>query len=137
MDRDEVLEVFRSHNAMLDGHFLLSSGKHSPQYLQCALVLSDPAAAVGYLLRYPQDHTTIIEAVNGGQTLPRKLRWKWAESGVYVYQPPDYQWSTPMCADKTEPDPYPNDVHENLRIDGQPWLWHKNFCNSPVKYKND
>ncbi len=43
MDQDKVLEIFRAHGAILDGHFLLSSGKHSPQYLQCALVLSDPA----------------------------------------------------------------------------------------------
>ena len=43
MEQDEVMEVFRAHGAILDGHFLLSSGKHSPQYLQCALVLSDPA----------------------------------------------------------------------------------------------
>src|SRR5688572_32405451 len=31
--------------ALLDGHFLLSSGLHSPRYLQCARVLMDPALA--------------------------------------------------------------------------------------------
>jgi orotate phosphoribosyltransferase len=41
----ELLELFREHGALLDGHFLLSSGLHSRQYLQCARVLMDPALA--------------------------------------------------------------------------------------------
>lgn len=43
MTRDEVLEQFRAAGALLDGHFLLSSGLHSPVYLQCARVMMDPA----------------------------------------------------------------------------------------------
>ncbi|RMF08203.1 MAG: orotate phosphoribosyltransferase [Alphaproteobacteria bacterium] len=42
MDQDEVLRHFREAGALLEGHFLLSSGLHSPKYLQCALVMSDP-----------------------------------------------------------------------------------------------
>lgn len=45
MTRDEVLKEFREAGALLEGHFLLSSGLHSPQYLQCALVLQDPKRA--------------------------------------------------------------------------------------------
>ncbi len=45
MDQEEVLRHFRDAGALLEGHFLLSSGLHSPKYLQCALVLSDPARA--------------------------------------------------------------------------------------------
>ena len=41
----QVLEEFRSAGALLEGHFLLSSGLHSPIYLQCARVLMDPARA--------------------------------------------------------------------------------------------
>jgi len=37
------LQAFTDAGALLDGHFLLSSGLHSPRYLQCALVLQDPA----------------------------------------------------------------------------------------------
>jgi orotate phosphoribosyltransferase len=40
-----VLTMFRESGALLDGHFRLSSGLHSPGYLQCALVLQDPARA--------------------------------------------------------------------------------------------
>jgi len=40
-----VEALFRAHDALLDGHFLLSSGLHSDRYLQCALVLADPDAA--------------------------------------------------------------------------------------------
>ena len=42
---ESVLELFRSTGAYLEGHFRLSSGLHSAEYLQCALVLQHPAAA--------------------------------------------------------------------------------------------
>jgi orotate phosphoribosyltransferase len=42
---DPVLSLFMERGALLDGHFLLSSGLHSPRYLQCARVLMDPEAA--------------------------------------------------------------------------------------------
>ncbi len=42
MDRDEALRIFRETGALLEGHFLLTSGLHSPQYFQCALVLQYP-----------------------------------------------------------------------------------------------
>ena len=45
MTRDEVLDLFRRSGALLEGHFRLTSGLHSPGYLQCALVLSQPASA--------------------------------------------------------------------------------------------
>jgi orotate phosphoribosyltransferase len=49
MTRDELLDVFRRSGALLDGHFRLTSGLHSPGYLQCALVLQHPehAGALG------------------------------------------------------------------------------------------
>ena len=45
MTQDEVLNEFRAAGALLSGHFILSSGLHSPNYLQCARVLMDPARA--------------------------------------------------------------------------------------------
>jgi len=42
---DEVLAEFRDARALLEGHFLLSSGRHSSRYLQCARVLMEPARA--------------------------------------------------------------------------------------------
>ncbi len=45
MDDREVLEIFRQHGALLEGHFLLSSGLHSDRYIQCALVLQHPEVA--------------------------------------------------------------------------------------------
>jgi orotate phosphoribosyltransferase len=41
MTRDEILQHFRDAGALLEGHFLLSSGLHSPVYLQCARVMMD------------------------------------------------------------------------------------------------
>jgi orotate phosphoribosyltransferase len=41
----EVIEKFKTAGALLEGHFVLTSGLHSTTYLQCALVLQDPASA--------------------------------------------------------------------------------------------
>ena len=43
MSEPEVLAEFRAAGALLQGHFVLTSGLHSPFYLQCARVLMDPA----------------------------------------------------------------------------------------------
>jgi orotate phosphoribosyltransferase len=45
---DEVIERFRRTGALLEGHFILSSGLHSQSYLQCALVLQHPAEAEAF-----------------------------------------------------------------------------------------
>src|ERR1700676_1449467 len=45
MTRDELLDLFRRSGALLEGHFRLTSGLHSPGYLQCALVLQHPQHA--------------------------------------------------------------------------------------------
>ena len=45
MTSDEVIQKFKDTGALLEGHFLLSSGLHSPVYLQCALVLQHPREA--------------------------------------------------------------------------------------------
>jgi orotate phosphoribosyltransferase len=45
MNDDLILAEFRAAGALLEGHFILSSGLRSPRYLQCARVLMDPARA--------------------------------------------------------------------------------------------
>ncbi len=45
MTENEILAEFRASEALLDGHFILSSGLRSPRYLQCARVLMDPRRA--------------------------------------------------------------------------------------------
>jgi orotate phosphoribosyltransferase len=45
MTNDEVLAEFKAAGALLEGHFILTSGLRSPRYLQCARVLMDPARA--------------------------------------------------------------------------------------------
>ncbi len=45
MTRDELLDLYRRSGALLEGHFRLTSGLHSPGYLQCALVLQHPQHA--------------------------------------------------------------------------------------------
>jgi orotate phosphoribosyltransferase len=44
----EVLDTFKRAGALLEGHFLLSSGLHSPIYLQCALAMQSPAVAAEF-----------------------------------------------------------------------------------------
>ena len=45
MNQEQILDHFRQAGALLEGHFLLSSGLHSPVYLQCARVLQNPKRA--------------------------------------------------------------------------------------------
>lgn len=45
LEGDEVTALLRESGALLEGHFLLSSGLHSPYYLQCARLLMDPKLA--------------------------------------------------------------------------------------------
>jgi orotate phosphoribosyltransferase len=45
MSDDDILAEFRAADALLEGHFILSSGLRSPKYLQCARVLMDGARA--------------------------------------------------------------------------------------------
>jgi len=45
MTDDEILAEFRQADALLEGHFILSSGLRSPRYLQCARLLMDPSRA--------------------------------------------------------------------------------------------
>ncbi len=40
---EESLKILKNTNALIEGHFILSSGLHSPQYVQCAKLLSKPA----------------------------------------------------------------------------------------------
>lgn len=48
MTSEQILEHFRASGALLEGHFLLSSGLHSPRYLQCALALQYTADAANF-----------------------------------------------------------------------------------------
>ena len=45
MNESQILDIFRKHGALLEGHFILSSGLHSDRYIQCALVLQHPRVA--------------------------------------------------------------------------------------------
>ena len=82
MTESEVLTLFRRSGALLEGHFRLSSGLHSPGYLQCALVLQHPrdaealGAAVGSLVRSLGAVTVLSPALGGiviGQEVGRAL----------------------------------------------------------------
>ena len=48
MKQEKVIEVFKSTGALLEGHFILSSGLHSRVYLQCAIALQTPVVAAEF-----------------------------------------------------------------------------------------
>lgn len=48
MNSEQIIQHFRDTDALLEGHFILSSGLHSPKYLQCALALQYPADAAKF-----------------------------------------------------------------------------------------
>lgn len=45
MTREEILQIFRETGVMLEGHFLLTSGRHSDKYMQCARLFQYPDVA--------------------------------------------------------------------------------------------
>jgi orotate phosphoribosyltransferase len=59
MTQEEILALFKTSGALLEGHFRLSSGLHSSRYLQCALVLQHP------------DHATALGSALGALLLKR------------------------------------------------------------------
>jgi len=64
---DQILAEFRAADALLEGHFILSSGLRSPRYLQCARVLMDPARAErlarALAAKLPADQREAIDVV--------------------------------------------------------------------------
>jgi orotate phosphoribosyltransferase len=67
MTESEVLAEFRASDALLQGHFVLSSGKHSANYLQCARVLMNPERAsrlaIALAQSLPRDVRAAIDIV--------------------------------------------------------------------------
>lgn len=82
MDNTNIFDIFLKTNALLNGHFLLTSGRHSNQYFQCALVLQYPQyneiickLIADYFKSYEID-TIISPAIGGicvGQEVARQL----------------------------------------------------------------
>ena len=64
MDNKEIIEIFKDTGALLEGHFILTSGRHSPSYFQCARVLQHPKYLTCFAAMIA-DHfkSTKIEAV--------------------------------------------------------------------------
>ena len=77
LNHDDVLNEFRAAGALLEGHFVLSSGLHSSRYLQCARVLMDPARA-DRLCR------SLVEKVKAGTIGPIDMVASPAMGGVVV-----------------------------------------------------
>jgi len=82
MTRDELLDLYRKSGALLEGHFRLTSGLHSPGYLQSALVLQHPqhaevlGRALGDRVRDLRPTVVLSPALGGvviGQEVARAL----------------------------------------------------------------
>jgi orotate phosphoribosyltransferase len=78
MMRDELLDLFRRSGALLEGHFRLTSGLHSPGYLQCALVLQHPqhADALGAAIAERTRHlrpTVVLSPALGGVVIGQEV----------------------------------------------------------------
>ncbi|WP_454598876.1 orotate phosphoribosyltransferase [Qipengyuania sp. SM2507] len=67
MNDEHIIADFRSSEALLEGHFLLSSGRHSGHYLQCARVLMNPDRAArlarGLCQKLPRDIRSQVDLV--------------------------------------------------------------------------
>lgn len=85
MTNQNILEIFLKTNALLNGHFLLTSGRHSTQYFQCALVLQYPefneiiCSKIADHFRSTEIDVVISPAIGGivvGQEVARQLNKK-------------------------------------------------------------
>src|SRR3954462_5774250 len=95
MTEDQVLAEFRAAGALLEGHFILSSGLHSPLYLQCARVLMDSAraarlaealaAAIPAALRSRID--TVASPAIGGVIIGHEIVRPLGAESVFVERP--------------------------------------------------
>ena len=61
MSEEDLLSLFTSRGALLEGHFQLSSGLHSPRYLQCARLLMDPEQASRLGARLAEELRKVLE----------------------------------------------------------------------------
>ena len=81
MKREEIIEEFTRCGALLEGHFILSSGLHSNQYLQCALALSEPkrakklSSALGKKIResFDQKIELVVSPAMGGLIIGHEI----------------------------------------------------------------
>src|SRR5260221_13222723 len=72
--REAVLDLFRSTGAYLAGHFRLTSGLHSPAYLQCALVLQHPRIAEDLGRRLAEAIAALVETERIGVVASPPIR---------------------------------------------------------------
>jgi orotate phosphoribosyltransferase len=87
--REEILRLFEERGALLEGHFLLSSGKHSSRYVQCALVLQDPEATArlcAVLARAWQEQSVgaVVAPAVGGIVLSYELARALGARGLFM-----------------------------------------------------
>ena len=95
MTEDEVLAEFRAADALLEGHFILSSGLRSPRYLQCARLLMDPARAAriarALAARLPEETRNAIDIVispaMGGVIIGHEIGRALGRPAVFVERP--------------------------------------------------
>jgi orotate phosphoribosyltransferase len=95
MTQEQILDHFWETNALLEGHFILSSGLHSPNYLQCALALQYPLDAAKYGRAIAEkvageDFDTVASPAIGGliigyetaKALNKRFIWTERQEGV-------------------------------------------------------
>lgn len=95
MTDDDVLSEFRSCDALLEGHFLLSSGRHSAHYLQCARVLMNAERAGRLALalaqRIPREIRSEIEVVvspaMGGLIIGHEMGRALGKDAIFLERP--------------------------------------------------
>lgn len=95
MQDDEVLAEFRASKALLEGHFLLSSGRHSTHYLQCARVLMEPMRAsrlaAALAARIPRelrkDIAKVVSPAMGGVIIGHEMGRALGVEAMFVERP--------------------------------------------------
>lgn len=95
MTDDEILDEFRQADALLEGHFILSSGLRSPRYLQCARLLMDPRRAERMALELAQKIPlaireridVVISPAMGGVIIGHEIGRALGKPAIFVERP--------------------------------------------------
>ena len=110
-ERDQILSIFRSTEALLDGHFVLTSGRHSASYFQCAKVLQHPEYLTAFSVMIADEFEeqapdVVISPAIGGVVLGTEVgtqlgcrtifaerkEGKWSSEGAFISKKEKRSW---------------------------------------------
>jgi len=98
MNRDKILQILKSTGALAEGHYRLSGGRHSPQYLKCECILRRPLE-MGKLSK-------LLAGTFPDDERPDRILGRGLTGGVLAYEMARKLHAEPIFAGEDESGPY-------------------------------